>query len=191
MTCFLAILQGAKKGGQVRFKNIFRCVAFSLFLFFPALGAAGLYQIRGSGNGAIDTLTISGSFLNRPNSNSPLAVEYVIFRTASGSTPDQTRDSVVAAAGGLTNFVITAAGPGTFSVDTYPSPGGSFDVLLDGQLITTDGDGVTAHSGQNFIQLPSQIPALSEWGLILFAALFLASLVWYALRRRKPARAES
>ncbi|MGH8003349.1 MAG: IPTL-CTERM sorting domain-containing protein, partial [Limisphaerales bacterium] len=64
-------------------------------------------------------------------------------------------------------------------------------------LIDLNGDEVNSTSensaysraGQYFQLTASQIPTLSEWGLIIFAVLLLASLGWFIRRRRKPAKA--
>lgn len=167
-------------------KRALRFVAIGLLIFLPAAAAAASYQVRNdAGGGAIDTLTINDNFASR--ATSPQASEMIIFQTNVEDSPETTRNRIVTGGAGLENFIVSPSVQADQFIVT-DSSGGNPNVLLNGQLITTDPDGVTAHSGQNFIQVPSQIPTLTEWGLIIFAALLLASLVWFIRRRRKLAR---
>ncbi|HLG93662.1 MAG TPA: IPTL-CTERM sorting domain-containing protein, partial [candidate division Zixibacteria bacterium] len=67
---------------------------------------------------------------------------------------------------------------------------GSLVITLNGQEVNSDSEGSAYSKAGQYFQLDTtQIPTLSEWGLIIFASLLLASLVWFIRRRRKLVKA--
>ncbi|HXF48709.1 MAG TPA: IPTL-CTERM sorting domain-containing protein [Verrucomicrobiae bacterium] len=176
----------------------FRKKFFVAILTFAILFQAGLAWgarviISGTGStDAIDTLTFSGGFLARP-AGAPAASEMLIFSTFDGDSPSTVRNRIVAVGDSLSSFTVTPVigSPNEFEVQNNP-PGGALVITLNGQEVNSDVEGSAfSKAGQYFKLTATQIPTLSEWGLILFATLLLASLVWFIRRKRKPARAKA
>lgn len=167
-------------------KKLVRAVFISVLLF--QAGNAWAARVVISGNGtrdAIDTLTFSGGALSR-STNSPAASEMIIFNTNNGESPGVVRNRIVSLGAGLSNFTVTPTGnPDEFEVDNIP-PGGALLIDLNGDDVNSSSEGSAYSKADQYFRLSaSQIPTLSEWGLILFATLLLASLVWFIRRRRK------
>jgi hypothetical protein len=183
-----------QKGGQMNHRK----KIFAAFFTAVLLGQAGLAWgarviISGTGStDAIDTLTFSGGFLARP-AGAPAASEMLIFSTFDGDSPNTVRNRIVAVGDSLSSFTVTpvVGNPNEFEVQNNP-PGGSLVILLNGDEVNSSSEGSAySKAGQYFKLTATQIPTLSEWGLIVFATLLLASLVWYVLRRRKLIKAKT
>ena len=174
-------------------KKFFLAVFTTVFLFQGSAVWGARVAITGNGTGdAIDTLTFSGGFLARP-AGAPAANEMLIFSTFVEDGPNTVRDRIVAVGESLSSFTVTPVigSPNEFEVQNNP-PGGSLVIALNGDELTVGVEGgAFSKAGQYFDLVETQIPTLTEWGLILFAALLLASLVWFVLRRRKLARAKA
>ena len=175
---------------------IFRKKIFVGTLAFALLLQTGLAwgaRVRVGGTGstdAIDTLTFSDGSLARP-AGAPAINEMLIFSTFDGDTPDTVRNRIVAAGAGLSSFTVSPVigFPNQFEVENIP-PGGSLVITLNGQEVNSDSEGSAYSKAGQYFQLDTtQIPTLSEWGLIIFASLLLASLVWFIRRRRKLVKA--
>lgn len=110
----------------------------------------------------------------------------IIFNTNNGESPGVVRNRIVSLGAGLSNFTVTPTGnPDEFEVDNIP-PGGALLIDLNGDDVNSSSEGSAYSKADQYFRLSaSQIPTLSEWGLILFATLLLASLVWFIRRRRK------
>ncbi len=176
----------------MRFRTkILGAVLASALLFQASLAWGARVVISGTGStDAIDTLTFSGGFLARP-STAPAANEILIFSTFDGDSPNTVRNRIVALGDSLSNFTISpvSGNPNEFEVENIP-PGGSLVILLNGDEVNSDSEGSAySKAGQYFRLTATQIPALSEWGLIIFATLLLVSLVWFIRRRRKLVKA--
>ena len=170
-------------------KKILRAVFISALLFQAgtAWGARVLISEDAQRN-AIDTLTFSGGALSR-SITAPAASEMIIFNTSNGESPGVVRNRIVSLGAGLSNFTVTPTGnPDEFEVDNIP-PGGALLIELSGDEVNSDSEGSAySNAGQYFRLTAAQIPTLSDWGLILFATLLLASLVWFVRRKRKLAK---
>lgn len=174
-------------------KKFFGAIFTAVFLFQAGAVWGARVVISGSaGVDAIDTLTFSGGALSRP-AGAPAASEMIIFSASDGEGPAVVRDRIVNLGAGLTGFSVSPmiGNPDEFEVDTEP-PGGALLIELNGEEVTSDPESSpVSHAGQRFRLTASQIPTLSEWGLILFAALLLTSLVWFIRRRRKLIKAQA
>ncbi len=176
------------------FKKKFFGTLFTAVFLFQA-GAAWGARITISGTAsqdAIDTLTFSDGGLARP-ANTPAVSDMIIFNASDGESPGVVRDRIVTLGASLVDFAVSPVigDPNSFDVDNVP-PGGALLIELNGEEVTSDPESSpVSHAGQRFRLTASQIPTLSEWGLILFATLLLASLVWFIRRRRKLKKAQA
>jgi len=172
-------------------KKLFRAVFISVLLFQAGAALGARVIISGTGSqDAIDTLTFDGGALSR-STNSPVASEMIIFNTFDGDSPEVVRDRIVSLGAGLSNFTVSPVigNPDEFEVDNQP-PGGALLIQLNEEEVTSDSESSpVSKARQRFRLTASQIPTLSEWGLILFATLLLASLIWFIRRRRRPVKA--
>ncbi len=165
-------------------KKLFRTVFIAFLLFQAGVAWGARVVISGTGGqDAIDTLTFSGAALSRP-AGAPAANEMLIFSTFNEDSPNTVRDRIVAVGESLSTFTITPVigFPNQFDVENIP-PGGALVIQLNGDEVNSSSEGSAySKAGQYFQLTASQIPTLSEWGLILFATLLLASLVWFILK---------
>lgn len=172
-------------------KKIFRAAFLSVFLFQAgvAWGARVVISETAQRN-AIDTLTLSGGALSN-STMAPAASEMIIFNTSNGESPGVVRNRIVSLGAGQSNFTVSPVigNPDEFEVNNIP-PGGALLIELNGDEVNSNSEGSAySKAGQYFRLSDSQIPTLSEWGLIIFATLLLASLVWFIRRRRKLVKA--
>ena len=170
-------------------KKILRAVFISVLLLQAGVAWGARVVISGNGTrNAIDTLTFSGGAISR-SITAPASSEMLIFNTVNGDSPGVVRNRIVSLGAGLDNFTVSATGnPNEFEVDNIP-PGGALLIQLDGDEVNSSSEGSAYSKADQYFRLSaSQIPTLSEWGLILFATLLLASLVWFIRRKRKLAR---
>ena len=171
-------------------KKLFRVVFISALLFQAGVAWGARVLISGTGSrNAIDTLTFSGSALSR-STTAAVASEMIIFNTSNGESPGVVRNRIVNLGSGLSNFTVDSVpgNPDEFEVDNIP-PGGALLIQLDGDEVNSSSEGSASSKADQYFRLSaSQIPTLSEWGLIIFGTLLLVSLVWFIRRRRKPVR---
>ncbi len=171
-------------------KKIFPFAVLGLLLFLPTALSAAARIVRISNNAssdAIDTLTVSGS----PSFQSAAAPdEDVVFITNNGEAPVVVRNRIVTNGGSLVSYSITVGvNPGEFVVDTDPS-GGPIFIFLNGAEITDDVEGYEySNGGQQYSLLDTPpIPVFDGYGLVIFGVLLLASLVWFAWRKKRLAK---
>lgn len=171
-------------------RKVIQLAAFALLFFLPAALSAVVRTVKisnNAGSDAIDTLTLSGSPSFSRNASAP--DEDVVFITNMGEAPVVVRNRIVTNGGSLVSYSIT---PGVnadeFVVDTDPS-GGPIFIYLNGAEITDDVEGYKySNGGQRFelVDTPP-IPIFDGYGLAVFGALLLASLVWFVRRRKRLA----